>query len=376
MTTKTPQPCAPQPCAPQPDSPQRTANGRGARLSRIGRIALATSFAVSVVAVPVAAATKTTKKSSVTAKKGTLATKSKVSKTTQYAPNGRPPKPAAPFLWDSKSTDTALSSASSFEAATTAVVPNNKLFKLLIIGSDARPNEKFQTTRGDSIHIFVWNPAFNKGILVGIPRDSYVTLRPSGKKGKITGALSAGGPAGMLATVNSLSGLNIQNYVVTGFAGFTNMVNDIGGVNVLVDPAMKDVYSGAMFRQGWFAMNGDAALAFARNRKTVANGDFTRSANQGKFLLYTMAKLREEVSDVPGLVSWIASFKRNAASNLAPSEVLMMAQIARHIDPANIQNVVLSGKNAKVGKEDVVNLTPTYPGLFTDIGRDGVNDGK
>ena len=192
----------------------------------------------------------------------------------------------------------------------------------------------------------------------------------------IAPSLSAGGPAGMLATVNSLSGLNIQNYVVTGFAGFANMVNDIGGVNVLVDPAMKDVYSGAMFRKGWFAMNGDAALAFARNRKTVANGDFTRSANQGKFLLYTMAKLREEVSDVPGLVSWIASFKRNAASNLEPSEVLMMAQIARHIDPANIQNVVLSGKNAKVGKEDVVNLTPTYAGLFTDIGRDGVNDGK
>ena len=154
------------------------------------------------------------------------------------------------------------------------------------------------------------------------------------------------------------------------------LVNDIGGVNVLVDPAMRDVYSGAMFQRGWFAMNGDAALAFARNRKTVANGDFTRSANQGKFLLSTMAKLREEVSTVPGLVSWIASFKRNAATNLAPSQVLMLAQIARNIDPANIQNVVLSGKSAKVGGQDIVNLTPTYSGLFTDIGRDAVNDGK
>ena len=364
-------------------TPNATSRNRPPRfpLSRIGRVMLAAAFSVSMVALPVAAATKTTKKKvSATAKKGATATKSKVPNKTQYSPNGRAPKPAGPFLWESQSPDASLPSVGSFEAATTAIVPNNKLFKLLVIGSDARPGEPFMRTRGDSLHIFLWNPAFNKGILIGIPRDSYVTLKPSGKKGKITGALSAGGPEGVLATVNALSGLNINNYVVTGFAGFTNMVNDIGGVNVLVDPAMNDIYSGATFQKGWFAMNGDAALAFNRNRKTVANGDFTRSANQGKFLLYSMAKLREEVSDVPGLVNWIVSFKKNAATNLKPSEMLILAQIARSIDPANIQNVVLSGKNGKVGTgktaEDVVNLDASYAGLFVDVGRDAVNDGK
>ena len=109
-------------------------------------------------------------------------------------PQRSAPKPASPFLWESQSPDASLPSVGSFEAATTAIVPNNKLFKLLIIGSDARANENMTRTRGDSIHIFVWNPAFNKGILVGIPRDSYITLKPSNKKGKITGALSAGGP--------------------------------------------------------------------------------------------------------------------------------------------------------------------------------------
>ena len=375
-------------------TPNATSRNRPARspLSRILRVLLAASFSVSVVAVPVAAATKTTKKKvTATAKKGATATKPKVANKKQYAPNGRPPKPAGPFLWESQSPDASLPSVGSFEAATTAIVPNNKLFKLLVIGSDARPGEPFMRTRGDSLHIFLWNPAFNKGILIGIPRDSYVTLKPSGKKGKITGALSAGGPEGMLATVNALSGLNIDNYVVTGFAGLTNMVDDIGGVNVLVDPAMNDIYSGATFAKGdcrpgapppgcWFAMNGNAALAFNRNRHDVPNGDFGRSANQGKFLLYSMAKLREEVSDVPGLVKWIVSFKKNAATNLKPSELLILAQIARSIDPANIQNVVLSGKNGKVGTgktaEDVVNLDPSYAGLFVDVGRDAVNDGK
>ena len=313
-----------------------------------------------------------------TTKKTSSKGKAKATKasTKQLAPNGRPPRPAAPFLWDTTSPDSSLPSAPSFEAATTEIVPNNRLFKLLIIGSDARANENMQRTRGDSLHVFVWNPAFNKGTLIGIPRDSYVTIKPSGKKSKINSALSSGGPQGMLDTVNALTGLGISNYVITGFAGMKNMVNDIGGVNVLVNPAMKDVYSGAMFQSGWFAMNGNAALAYNRNRKTLANGDFDRSANQSRFLIYTLAKLREEVSDVPGLVRWVNSFRKNAASNMKPTDLLKMAQMARSVNPSDIQSVVLAGKGAKIGGEDVVTLTPSYTGLFVDVGRDGVNDGR
>jgi LCP family protein required for cell wall assembly len=280
-----------------------------------------------------------------------------------YAPNGRAPKAAGPFLWEIASTDASLPSVSSFEAASTKIVPNNKIFSLLVIGSDARPGENFQRTRGDSISLVVWNPAWNKGIIVGFPRDSYVAI-PGKGNGKITSALALGGPELLLQTVNSLSRLNTQNYVVTGFAGFTKMVNDIGGVNVLVDPAMNDKASGALFAKGWFAMNGNAALAF----------------NRGRFLIYTLAKLREEVTDVNGLIQWIKSMQANAATNLKTGDLLVLAQMARSIDPNNMQNIVLQGKNIKVksGKltEDAVLLNPSYFGFFTDIGHDAVNDGR
>jgi LCP family protein required for cell wall assembly len=296
----------------------------------------------------------------------------------QYAPNGRQPKAAGPFLWEIASTDPSLPSVSSFEAASTKIVPNNKLFSLLVIGSDARPGENFQRTRGDSISLIVWNPAWNKGIIVGFPRDSYVAI-PGKGNGKITSALALGGPDLLLQTVNSLSRLNTQNYVVTGFDGFTKMVNDIGGVNVLVDPAMTDKKSGALFAKGWFAMNGNAALAFNRNRY-LAGGDFGRALNHGRFLIYTLAKLREEVTDVNGLIKWIKSMQANAATNLKTGDLLVLAQMARSIDPNNMQNIVLQGKNIKVksGKltEDAVLLNPSYFGFFTDIGHDAVNDGR
>jgi polyisoprenyl-teichoic acid--peptidoglycan teichoic acid transferase len=338
---------------------------------RFGSATVALSLVTVAITVPVVA-DAVTRKSTVSKGK----TKAVKSSTKQLAPNGRAPKAAGPFLWDTTSGDPTMPSVKSFEEATTQIVPNNKIFKLLIIGSDARPNENYLRTRGDSLHVLLWNPAFNKGVLVGIPRDSYVTLKPTNKRGKINSALTIGGPQAVLDSVNALSGLNISNYVITGFKGMQNMVNDIGGVNVFVNGGMKDTYSGAMFQNGWFAMNGDAALAFTRNRKTLARGDFDRSSNQGRFMLATLAKLREEVSDVPGLVKWVRSFQKNATTNLKPTEMLVLAQMARSIDPANVQNLVLNGKSARVGKEDVVNLSPGYTGLFTDVGRDAVADGR
>ncbi len=338
---------------------------------RLGFALLAASVTGALTVGPVLAATKTTK----TNKKTTTA---KSPNKVLRAPNGRPPKPAAPFFWDVSPGDASLVGEKSFEAATTKIVPNNKILKLLIVGSDAREGQPVSRTRADSIHLLLWNPAFNKGILVGFPRDSIVPTKTGERK--LTETLSTGGPELLLDAVNRLSGLKVEDYIITGFGGFVKMVDQIGGVNVLVDPAMNDTASGATFQKGWFAMNGQAALAFSRNRKGVANGDFTRSFNQGSLLLYSLAKLREEVSDAPGLVKWIRILQANTNTNLKPTDMLTLAQIARSIDPSSMQNVVLAGKNAKLGSgkkaQDAIRLNPGYVGFFADVARDAVNDGR
>lgn len=338
---------------------------------RLGFALLAASLTGVLTVGPVLAATNTTKKSPKTSK-------AKKPNKVLRAPNGRPPKPAAPFIWDTPSGDANLVGERSFEAATTKIVPNNKILKLLIVGSDAREGQPVSRTRADSIHVLLWNPAFNKGILVGFPRDSIVPTKAGERK--LTETLATGGPDLLLDAVSRLSGLKIEDYVITGFGGFVKMIDEIGGVNVLVDPAMNDTVSGATFQKGWFAMNGQAALAFSRNRKGVANGDFTRSYNQGSLLLYSLAKLREEVSDAPGLVRWVRILQANADTNLKPTDMLTLAQIARSIDPSNMQNVVLAGKNAKLGSgkkaQDAIRLNPGYVGFFADVSRDAVNDGR
>ena len=314
------------------------------------------------------AATATTKAKAKTVSRGIVAAK------------GRPPSQAAPFLWDRPSPDpTTYPPAASFEEATTKVVPNNKLFTLLVIGSDARPKEKIDRSRADSIHLFVWNPAWNQGIIVGFPRDAYVAI-PGKGTGKINSALTLGGPALLMATVNGITKkptLEVERYAIAGFTGFAAMVDEIGGVNVLVDPSMNDATSGARFGKGWHAMNGKAALAFSRNRKTVAGGDFGRSLNQGRVMLYGLAKLREEVSDASGLVRWIQSFRKNGSTNVPVGDLLVFSQIVRSIDPVNVQNFVLTGKTKRVSGTDVVVLdTAPLVGFMEDISRDAVNNGR
>ncbi len=117
--------------------------------------------------------------------------------------------------------------------------------------------------------------------------------------------------------------------MITGFGGVRNMVDQLQGVTVNVDPAMADTASGAFFQKGWFKMNGDAALSYARARKSLKNGDLDRVFNQYRLMFYSGMKLRTETSTIKDLISWVEVAKANTVSNIKPEEWLYFAQIAR-----------------------------------------------
>ncbi len=86
----------------------------------------------------------------------------------QYLPNGRPAGPAVAFEWSGTFSGQA--------AAFAGMKPRSGFVSALIIGSDARPKENPQRSRGDSIHIVTWNQALGKGTVLGIPRDTWVPI--------------------------------------------------------------------------------------------------------------------------------------------------------------------------------------------------------
>jgi len=253
-------------------------------------------------------------------------------------------------------------------------VPTDLQF-VLVIGSDARPGGDIRHANGDSIHLMAVNPRTFEGTIVGIPRDSWVDI-PGHGTGKINSSLAIGGPSLMVDTVRRLTGLPVQYYVLTGFQGVSSMVEDLGGVNVLVNRRMNDKFSGALFEAGWHKFNGAQALAFARNRHDTPGGDFGRSANQGVLIQAALGKIRSEVGDDGGLRKWADVLLRHGALDVPPEKLLPLVALGRRTDPGRMRNVVVPGRVGKAGRASVVYLTAEAAGLFTDLRADAVIGGE
>ena len=199
---------------------------------------------------------------------------------------------------------------------------------------------------------------------------------PGRGRDKINNALVLGGPNLLAATVRRLTGLPVDYYVITGFPGLTRMVDDLGGVDVMVDRRMNDRMSGARFERGWHRMNGAEALAFSRNRNDVANGDFSRSENQGRLMLAALAKMRAEVADDAGVARWVGVLLNYVRLDIPRDRLPALGALARGLDPARLRNVVAPGRIGSAGSQSVVYLTTAAARLFEDLRDDAVVGGK
>jgi LCP family protein required for cell wall assembly len=253
-------------------------------------------------------------------------------------------------------------------------VPADLVF-VLVAGSDARPNEDIHRTRADSIHLLAVNPRTLTGTVVGLPRDSWVEVPGHGQQ-KINQALALGGPQLLADTVRNLTGLPIHYYVLTGFTGLSAMVDELNGVDVFLDRPMNDRNSGARFAAGWQHFNGAEALAYSRDRHSVPNGDFSRSENQGRLILATLAKARAEIEDDSGIDRWLGVLFRHAELDAGLDAVRSMAGLARNLDPAAIANVVVPGRvGYGPGGQSVVYLGDGAAGIFLDLRADATLGG-
>ncbi|MCB5166317.1 LCP family protein [Streptomyces bambusae] len=175
----------------------------------------------------------------------------------------------------------------------------------LIVGSDSREGmsaeekKKLHTgsaegKRTDSMMVLAACSGGNS--MISLPRDSDVEIpsfvgSETGKKyaakglrTKLNAAYAMDGPELLVRTVEFNTGLRIDHYAEIGFAGFANIVDALGGVEMNIEKGFKDKKSGADFKAGKQTLNGEQALAFVRTRYAFAESDLARTKNQQKFL--------------------------------------------------------------------------------------------
>ena len=83
-------------------------------------------------------------------------------------------------------------------------------------------------------------------------------------------------------TVETLTHVRIDDFVVVDFAGLSKVVDSLGGVHVQVDEAIDDTeYTGFKLDEGCQKLDGQNALQYARVRHGVSDGsDLSRIARQ------------------------------------------------------------------------------------------------
>ncbi len=128
---------------------------------------------------------------------------------------------------------------------------------------------------------------------VSIPRDSYVELPAHtdsdgvpvpAAMGKISSALAAGGAPLVVNTVERATGVRIDHYAEVDFAGFSDVVSALEGVDVCTPSPLADGLSGLDIPAGRSTLDGPAALAFVRARSVDPTDDFGRMRRQQAFL--------------------------------------------------------------------------------------------
>ena len=168
-------------------------------------------------------------------------------------------------------------------------------FVIYLSGVDTR-GELTEKARSDVNILAAVNPVTKRVALINTPRDYYVDLAGTDSKDKLTHAGLYGVETSM-ATLGNLYGVNVDHYIRINFAGFINIIDALGGVDVYSDQAFTSVgspgyYDPTTFVEGWNHLDGKAALAFARERHAFASGDIQRGINQMKVIDAMLNKIK------------------------------------------------------------------------------------
>ncbi|MGV0812330.1 LCP family protein [Mycolicibacterium boenickei] len=104
---------------------------------------------------------------------------------------------------------------------------------------------------------------------------------------KLNSAFAFGGPKCLVKVIQKLSGLSINRFMAVDFAGFSKMVDALGGIEVCSTTPLEDYELGTVLpTAGRQTIDGHTALNYVRARQvtTEFNGDYGRIKRQQLFL--------------------------------------------------------------------------------------------
>ena len=235
------------------------------------------------------------------------------------------------------------------------VVVESDAFAIFISGDDTRGRLQ-STGRSDVNQIMIINPTSHQILMVNTPRDFYVPIPgvSNGQPDKLTHAGIYGVNAS-IATLEELYGLKIPFFVRVNFVAFERIIDALGGIEVYSEFGFTG-FEGLQVRRGLNNFNGSQALQFARERKAVPGGDYTRGANQ-QAVMTAMIKKAMSPAVLAGANQILASVADNVDTNMSTAQIqdLVRMQLDQGID-WNIVSIGALGTSASMPTFSLGNL--------------------
>jgi polyisoprenyl-teichoic acid--peptidoglycan teichoic acid transferase len=244
--------------------------------------------------------------------------------------------------------------------ASPTAVPITSRVTILFTGVDADPTR--QEHLYDSIMVVSYDPKTNSVQMVSVPRDS--ASYPLYYGGKVSNKVrinslptyvrngwlrSPDAPyTTLLKEIQYLVGIPINYYAVMDLGGFVQMVDMVGGIDVVNPSPIDDpVYAtpvgqiiGFKLAAGPQHLTGDQALAYVRSRHGAENSDWAREGRQQEVVVALLHKMASPSAllQLPDLISKLGS---SVSTDFPADRVADYIDIGQGIPSGNIKQVVL-----------------------------------
>lgn len=269
------------------------------------------------------------------------------------------PKQETPTSTVTEETPTTATTATTATTTTpTAPACTIEPTNILVLGIDT--GEPYnRRPRSDTIMVYSIQPCKKRILEVSVPRDSRVQVPGHGVM-NINRAFEIGGASLSEKTVEQLFNIRIQRVAVVDFAGFTKLIDAIGGITINVEEEFNEKYNvHPPLPTGRVTLNGQQALVYVRVRRS----DIERVQRQQEFVyaLYEQIKAKKAYLT---LANFILNNPDVIVTNFSNSELLNMAKNAHRYASYKLETVFLRGKATTIdglstwilNEEDIKNV--------------------
>lgn len=246
-------------------------------------------------------------------------------------------------------------------------------FSILLMGVDSAKKglDDSDVFNGDTLMLITFNPQTLNATMLSIPRDTYVPIACNGNKAHKINSSAAYGTECVINTVENLVGIDIDYYAKINFRGVIALVDALGGIDVEVEAPNysnyikkygegklcesnydRDITHPVCMDTGWQHLNGEQALAYARNRHGFLESDLARNRHQQQ-IVEAIAKQLMKVNSFNDFESILFAIAKNISTNISTSQILSSYEVLKSMLMQSLKG------------NDFINIQKTYLEVYT-----------